>query len=477
MTTEHYALGATTNELHSIESEQALLGCVLIAPESFRALAAWMRADDFFLHKHRWLWEAFSALSAEGKAIDVITALNQLEAQKQLGEMGGMAYLTRLLTSVPNSLNAESYAVIVKDFSTRRALREAGAEIVRRAHDESKSVVEAVDEARAIVRGVEMRGAAANTLRPISEHHAAVFGMFNDPAALAARIVPTGFLPLDKLLGGGVERKSNTVIAARPGMGKTAWLVQAADSLASKGLRVAFFSKEMSADSILRRMACRSARVSWMAFRDEAASEADERRVYVELDRLHALGAEGYLLVDESSTQTTADVRRQCERAAEAHGGLDVVLADHLRLFADRDRNDNEVIRLGKMAWAFKQLAKDLGACTVVAVQLNNEVEKRSNKRPALADVRGSGEIVENADNVIGLYRPAYYATLEAADKGAAVAGMNDQTAEMWVLKQRDGLANTYAEMVFVAEHMGFEQVAHAPNAQVLAKSNGRRHG
>lgn len=463
---------ASRTALYSAEAEQSVLGSVLIAPDCFPALSAHLRAEDFYLVRHRWVWEACVWLLGDGQPIDTLTVSRRLEQRGQLEQLGGLAYLVQLVSAVPTSVNAEGYAALVQNDAIRRALLESASQIARLAYDQKRDLPDVLDSARAHLRAVELRGAAAsNSLRSLSDYHDAVYSMFDDPESLAANSIPTGFTPLDKLLGGGVERKTSTIIAARPGMGKSAWLVQAADAIASAGKRVAFFSKEMTAEQIYRRMACRAVRVNWNDYKENQADDDTLRRVAAELERLRALGADGYLLIDDSASQTTAELRRQCERAADAYGGLDVVCADHLRLFADNA--ENETIRLGRIAWAFKQLAKDLGACSLVAVQLNNETERRSNKRPTLADVRGSGEIVENADNVIGLYRSAYYATLEAVESGEHIPGADDLTAEMWILKQRDGLSNACAEMVFIPDYMSFEAKAREPNAQKL-RVNGK---
>lgn len=301
------------------------------------------------------------------------------------------------------------------------------------------------------------------TLRPAGSAIPEVRLQLEDPDAMARRVLATPYDNLNKALGGGFERQTSTVIMARPSMGKTALMVQLADVLSEAGSVVAVFSKEMSQQQWERRMACRRARANWNAIKDGTASQDDFGRLAQELYTVEGRGT--VLFIDEKTPQTTDEAWRECERLKDRTGRLDFILADHLRLFSDRA--DNETHRLGRVSWAFKQMAKNLDCAVIVAAQLSRAVEGQADKRPDLKDLRDSGEIEENADNVIALYRDAYY------NQGA------EDVAELIMRKARDGERNGSAHFIFKAAWMGFERMAtnDTPRAQAPAYANRNGRG
>lgn len=275
-----------------------------------------------------------------------------------------------------------------------------------------------------------------------------------DRERLAAALVPTGIPTFDKALGGGFERGTSNVFPARPSMGKTALLVQISDLASACGRVVAVFSKEMTRKQWMRRMACRRARVSWLAFKQNNVTEQQEQAV---LDWVQRLSGRDTLYIDDSTPQTTAEVFNACEALKRQHGGkLDLIMGDHLRLFSDSA--DNETHRLGAVSWGFKQMAKRLDAVALVAVQLSRGVENQTEKRPDLKDIRDSGEVEENADNVMMLYRDEYYSNAK-----------KNLTAELLFRKSRDGERNAVVKLAFISDIMSFEGLA--PNADITGKA------
>ena len=274
--------------------------------------------------------------------------------------------------------------------------------------------------------------------------------------ALQAALVPTGLTVLDKAIGGGLERGTSTVIMARPSMGKTALMCQMADLASACGLTVAVFSKEMTRRQWLRRMAFRRARVSWLAFKQGTAPPSDRERV---LQWVQQFASRDTLYLDDAVPQTSGDAMALCDTLKRRSGKLDLVLVDHLRLFSDP--GDKEVKRLGTISWNLKQLAKRLDCAVVVAAQLNRAAENESDRRPDLKHLRDSGEIEENADTVIALYRDGYYRESD------------DQTAELILRKARDGVRNDMAKMVFIGEYMSFEPLARSDNGRTAKQAAG----
>jgi replicative DNA helicase len=257
---------------------------------------------------------------------------------------------------------------------------------------------------------------------------------------LEASLLKTGMDKVDNALGGGIEAQTVTMLAARPAMGKTAALVQIADHVSEQGGVVAFFQKEMSRHQIQNRLAGRRARVSLQNWRSGKLMPQEERRF---ADELMLLSNRETLYLDCSTPQSTEDVYALCHELKARYKRLDLVVADHVRLF--NDHADNEAHRLGKISWNFKTLAKRLDTRVLLAVQLSREVERQENKRPDLKDLRDSGELEENADNVLALHRPGYYS-----------GNQTDLTAEFITRKARDGERNYIAEMAFT-KWMSFE--------------------
>lgn len=256
-------------------------------------------------------------------------------------------------------------------------------------------------------------------------------------------LLSTNIQALDRALGGGIERQTSTVIMGRPGSGKSAALVQMADMLTQAGNVVAVFSLEMSKEQWVRRMAARRAKISIADYR---AKRLTPEQVQLIENEYVALMDRKHLIIYPQSRRTTAEVAAICENAKRRYGRLDAVIGDHLRLFSDKA--DNETHRLGAISWAFKQIAKELDTRVIIAAQLSRAVEGQSDKRPDLKDLRDSGEIEENADNVVALYRERYYTPTA------------DRTAEFISRKARDGERNIAGKAIFMEEFMSFERVA-----------------
>ena len=286
---------------------------------------------------------------------------------------------------------------------------------------------------------LEAEGYSADTLLPIRDGIDLALERALNREKLEASLLKTGLDRLDSALGGGLELETLTLIAARPAMGKTAALVQIADNVSEAGGVVAFFQKEMSRGQIQNRLAARRAKVSLQHWRSGELDRFSETRL---ADELVGLSERAGLYLDCSTPQSTSDVYALCQSLGQKLGRLDLVIGDHVRLFSDSADNENH--RLGKIAWNFKMLAKRLNTRVMLAVQLSRGVEYQANKQPDLKDIRDSGELEEDADNVVALHRPGYYDNSQ------------DCTAEFIVRKARDGERNFVARQAFT-KWMSFE--------------------
>jgi replicative DNA helicase len=434
--------------IYSLETEAALIGSIILNPDdTWRDVRSIVNPSDLYLHKHQFVWNAVVRIIERHETVDFVTLCNELESAGHLQEIGGQAFIVRLMSDVPNSLHAIDYANAIRRDALRRRLLEAASIVAKLAYAEDRPIVDVMTDALSAVKAVAMQGqSSADTLRPSTETLSQLYDMLRAPDALKRLLLPTGLSALDAVIGGGLEPKTSSVVMGRAGMGKSAMLVQISEAVATSGAVVAVFSKEMNSLQWMRRMACRLARVNWDTFKRGQCPEIDEERVYEKTIELSAK-TDGRLWIDDSASQTTEQVRALCEKLIDKTGRLDLVIVDHLRLFSDKERGEPEVKRLGRISWSFKQMAKDMNTRVLFAAQINRGVEQRENKVPDLADLRDSGEIEENADMVIAVHRDDYY-NPEA-----------DPVAEFWVRKNREGARNDVGRMAWVPEYQSFEKL------------------
>lgn len=420
----------------SVANEEAVIASVMIDPSTFRAAA--LAPADFWVDENRAIWGMFGDMEAAGTPLDVLTVQHELDRRGILKTVG-VGYMARLVGSVPSAYNVAAYADTVRKAAIARNLLTQAQAMARAAYALD---IPAAGQAVEKMRGV-LVGSSSGTAQTIAEVAGDNYDRYANPGQAARDFQQTGIGPLDMVLGGGLNLGTLTVVMARPGMGKTALLCQIADTVSEAGQVVVFASKEMSRNEILDRMAARRARCNLQRWRQGEATDDERARMSAELVSL--MGCET-LYLDSRRVQTTAELWAECGRVKDRAGRLDLVMGDHLRLFADTA--DNEVHRLGKIAWAFKQMAGELGCRSILAAQLSRGVEGQQDKRPDLKDLRDSGEIEEDADNVIGLYRDKYY------DPKA------NMVAELLIRKCRDGARGDKAEMIFQDRYMGFERKA-----------------
>ncbi|HQU37915.1 MAG TPA: replicative DNA helicase, partial [Anaerolineales bacterium] len=249
------APAASTVVPHSREAEEAVVGAVFINPEVYYDVAQFLSADDFYIHRHKWIWESFTSLHEQRIPIDLLTVSNELDKRGQLGELGGPAYLTTLVNQVPSSLNAESYGHIVEGHSIRRKMIDAANKIASIAYNEKTNVDDVMDEAEKAVFNVSERR-LKHDLQPISNVLSEYYDRIDTLAKRPDEIVgvPTGFIDLDKMLT-GLQPSDLLIIAGRPGQGKTGFLLSIAKNAGlTHKKHVAIFSLEMSNEQVVQRL-------------------------------------------------------------------------------------------------------------------------------------------------------------------------------------------------------------------------------
>jgi replicative DNA helicase len=446
---------------HNREAEEALLGAVLINPQAYFEVAAFLTARDFYIHRNGWIWETFQRLTDRQAPIDALTVAEELERQSRLGEAGGAAYIASLMDNVPTSLHAEAYGRLVEEQSVRRRLLEAASDIAHHANNTRLPMLEVIGEAEKAVFEVSQRR-LNHDVEPIGE----VISEYFDRLEYLSRHpeeslgIPTGFTDLDKLLG-GLQRSDLLIIAGRPGLGKTAMLLSIAKNVAQRHKKhVAVFSLEMSNEQLVQRLIAQETGLDSHQLRQGTVRE-DEWSLFT-----HAASAlsETSIFLDDTPALTPLQLRSKCRRLHLEHG-LDLILVDYLQLMGSDFHTENRAQEVSYISRYLKALARELNVPVLTAAQLSREVEKRTSKRPQLSDLRESGSLEQDADIVMFIHRQ---------EDGMAVDGDNAMIStarktpskrpetivtEIIVSKHRHGPTGS-VELIFFPSRTRFEDAA-----------------
>jgi replicative DNA helicase len=430
---------------HSREAEEAVVGAVLINPEAYYDVVQFLAADDFYIHRHKWIWEAFTSLHEQRIPVDMLTLSEELDRKNQLAEIGGPGYLTSLVNQVPSSLNAESYGRIVEGHSIRRKMIDAANKIASIAYNEDSSVDHVMDEAEKAVFNVSERR-LKHDLQPISAVLSDYYDRIDDLAKRDDEIfgVPTGFVDLDKILG-GLQPSDLLIIAGRPGQGKSGFLLSIAKNAGlTHKKHVAIFSLEMSNEQVVQRLIAQETGIDSQRLRNGKLRE-DEWPLFT-----HAIEvfSDTHIYLDDTPAITPLQLRTKCRRL-HMEFGIDLVMIDYLQLMGGDTRTDNRVQEVSYISRNLKVLARELNVPVLAAAQLSRAVEQRSDKRPILSDLRESGSLEQDADIVMFIYRPDQYE--KETDK--------QNVAEIIVSKHRNGPVGS-VELIFRSALAKFENAA-----------------
>ncbi|HEX9840311.1 MAG TPA: replicative DNA helicase [Anaerolineales bacterium] len=436
---------ATPSIPHNREAEEAVVGAVFINPEVYYDVAQFLSADDFYIHRHKWIWDAFTSLHEQRIPIDLLTVSDELDRRGQLSEVGGPAYLTSLVNQVPSSLNAESYGRIVESHSIRRKMINAANQIASIAYNEQTNVIDVMDEAEKAVFNVSERR-LKHDLQPISSVLSEYYDRIDDLAKRPEEFfgVPTGFIDLDKMLS-GLQPSDLLIIAGRPGQGKTGFLLSVAKNAGlTHKKHVAIFSLEMSNEQVVQRLIAQETGIDSQRLRTGKLHET-EWPLFT-----HSIEVFGdtHIYLDDTPAITPLQLRTKCRRL-HMEFGLDLVIVDYLQLMGGDTRNDNRVQEVSYISRNLKVLARELNVPVLAAAQLSRAVEQRSDKRPVLSDLRESGSLEQDADIVMFIYRADQY------EKDT----VKQNVAEIIVSKHRNGPVGS-VELIFRNELAKFENAA-----------------
>ncbi len=420
----------------SIEAEQAFLGSIIRKPDAFDAVGGMLTAEDFYLDEHKHIFLSLTKMYTESKTIDPVTLANDLVESGFRDQAGGIQYILLLAEGVPTASNVKEYAKIVKDKSTLRRLINICDEINRDAYEEALPVRQIIDAAEQKIFDIS-NGNDTKELRHIRDILHVVYEDLEMSPEQRNQMkgTKTGFSGLDeKLIEMG--KGDFIIVGARPGMGKTSFVLNIATNVAKKTKKaVAIFSLEMSGEQLVQRVISSEAMVDSQSLRTGVLSTEDWENIAGVTTELS--GCDIY--VDDTSQIGVTEMRSKLRRIQN----LGLVVIDYIGLMQSSTNVDNRAQQVGEISRNLKIMAKDFGVPIVCCAQLNRGTEARgvTNKRPTLADLRDSGSIEQDADIVMFLYRDTYYKDIGAAEEKDGQAPLEDtaNTAEIIIAKNRHG--------------------------------------
>ena len=439
----------TTEPLHDRESEQAVLGAMMVDSAAIPRVIAILghTSEVFFTADHQLIYTAVLAVYERHNRVDALLVSDELERTNDLNRAGGDLYLYDLQARIVETESTEFYAQIVREKSTRRQLVQAGEQITNLARDQEQELRDVLDQAQ---EGIFRLGQSDDDQGFVSvgsivkETLAGIEKLFHKQDQFVG--TPTGFTDFD-LMTSGLQRGDLIIIAARPSMGKSTLVLNMAQNIAiEQELPVAVFSLEMPTQQVLLRMLAAEARINFGNLRTGNLTGEDWTGLTQAVSSLMSVP----IFINDMRGVSVQTVRAEARRLKGEHNDLAVIIIDYLQLLSGSGRYSGRVEEISDISRALKTLAWELDTPIIACSQLSREVEKRPDKRPLLSDLRESGAIEQDADLVAFLYREDYYD--EAAD--------DQGTADLIIKKQRNGPTGT-VRLEFNKTQMRFANMAY----------------
>jgi replicative DNA helicase len=432
----------------NVEAEQSVLGSLLIDRDAVVRVASSLRPDDFYREAHGQIYEAILNLYERREPADFITLCDELDRRSQLEAVGGASYLASLINVVPTAAHVEHYGHIVERAALRRRLIQAAGKIAEIAYDEALPVDDVIDLCEQHIFAVAQRRLSRD-LVPLSKLLYDYYDQIEDLQQRPGETlgIPTGFIDLDKLLG-GFQPSDLVIVAGRPGMGKTSLITTIVQNIAEKRKgAIAIFSLEMTGEQLVQRLVASETGIDSRRLRTGQIRDDELDRIARAIGRL----SEMPIYIDDSGGLTPFELRTKARRLA-AEFPLALVVVDYLQLMQAGIRVENRVQEITYISRALKNMARELKTPLVAASQLSRAVESRHDRRPQLSDLRESGALEQDADVVIFIYRDETYHP-DTAMKNIA---------EITVAKHRNGPTGKI-DLGFIQEQTRFVNLYREP--------------
>ena len=432
---------------HSIDAERSVLGGVLLDDNAWDAVSERVSAEDFYRSDHRIVFRCMAELVERNQPLDIITISESLEAAGELDNVGGLTFISDLASSTPTASNIRAYATIVRERATVRNLISIAHEIADSGFNpEGRTSAELINAAEAKVFKISDDRPSIGgpeSVRPLlTKAVERIDLLFQTKGALTG--VSTGFRDLDEITT-GLQSSDLIIVAGRPSMGKTAFMMNMAESaVISGGSPVLIFSMEMPSDSLVLRMLSSLGRIDQSKIRTGQLGDDDWPRLTSAVTLLN----DKPLFIDDTPALTPGDIRSRARRVAREYGDLGMIVIDYLQLMQTATAVENRAGEISEISRSLKALAKEFDCPVIAGSQLNRSLEQRPDKRPVMSDLRESGAIEQDADLIMAIYRDEVYH--EDAEKGIA---------EVIVLKQRNGPIGK-KKLAFAGQYTKFEDLA-----------------
>lgn len=441
---------------HSTESEQSILGGLLLMNAAWERVADIVCEADFYRDDHRRIFRHIAKLIDAGQPADVLTVFESLKKSNETEQAGGLAYLGEIANNTPSAANIRRYAEIVHERAVLREVAVIGDEIATVAMSPAgRDAEQILEQATGRLLALAESGSAKGEPQPVREILGRVVEAIQERCERGGAIsgLPTGFADLDRLLD-GLKAGDLIIVAGRPSMGKTTIVINIAEQVAMAGTPALVFSMEMSDTQLVMRSLASIGGLNLRALASGELADNEWSRVTYAMGQLH----DAPLIIDQTANLTVGQMRARARRQKHK-GGLGLVVIDYLQLMSAEGNNRNE--ELGAITRGLKLMARDLECPVICLSQLSRKCEERADKRPMLSDLRESGSIEQDADVVVMMYRDDYY------QKDSPYKGL----AEALVRKNRMGECGDVS-LVFQGEHSRFRDADHG----AIADANRAAH-
>ncbi|HIR92764.1 MAG TPA: replicative DNA helicase [Candidatus Egerieimonas intestinavium] len=414
---------------HSVEAEQSVVGSMLMGREAILVASEILVKEDFYQQQYGVIFESMVELYNEGKPVDLVTLQNRLREKDVPPEISSMEFVRDLITAVPTSANVKYYATIVQEKAMLRRLIQANEEIANACYLGKEKVEDIMEEAeKRLFRLFQRRG--GEDFVPIRQVVLNALEKIEKASRNKGNVtgLPTGFTDLDYQMS-GFQPSDLILVAARPSMGKTAFVLNIAQYMAfEKHLTVAVFSLEMSKEQLVNRLFSLESKVDAQVLRNGNLKDEEWSKL---IEGAGIIG-DSNLIIDDTPGISISELRSKC-RKYKLEQGLDIIMIDYLQLMSGGGRSESRQQEISEISRSLKALARELNVPVVALSQLSRAVEQRPDHRPMLSDLRESGAIEQDADVVMFLYRDDYYHK-DTEQKNVA---------EVIVAKQRNGPIGT----------------------------------
>lgn len=390
---------------HNVEAEQSVLGSLLIDPEAILKVNPFLRPEDFYRETHGLTYKGIIELHERRQPADFVTLCDELERRGQLEQVGGPSYLTSLINAVPTSAHVQHYGRIVERTAMLRRLISAASEISNMAYERADDEDKILDQAEQLIFGVAQRRIERQLVplrKILGDYYDRIEYLYTHRGETVG--VPTGFIDLDRLLG-GFQPADLIIVAGRPGTGKTSLALTIADFAARLHRQcIALFSLEMPSQQVVQRLVSGTTGIESQRLRTGDISEDELASITRSMGEL----SEAPIFVDDTPAISPMELRSKARRLHAEHP-IDLIILDYLQLMQAGVRMDNRVQEVSYISRQLKSLASELHVPVLACSQLSRAVESRADKRPLLSDLRESGSIEQDADVVMFIYREDMY--------------------------------------------------------------------